>query len=184
MQGMKVLLFVDSEPVEGALVKGYSARSDMCLLTGMFWRLAHKWDIKIKVVHVSGEDLVQPDLLSREWVTIEPAQRLTERAFESACAAGKEPTHFVGKEREHVPREVREARMAEVEKRLRPRVDWFNPDYAATGGVLQMIAEKQREAGGAYLTMVVVPYRPNCRWWSLTLCGPSARCSCMAAKYC
>ena len=35
-----ILMFVDSEPVQGALVKGYSAREDMCELTGVFWRLA------------------------------------------------------------------------------------------------------------------------------------------------
>ena len=32
-----VLLLVDAEAVEGALVKGYSARSDLCELTGVFW---------------------------------------------------------------------------------------------------------------------------------------------------
>jgi hypothetical protein len=37
LRGKKVLIFVDSEPVEGALVKGYSALEDMSELTGMFW---------------------------------------------------------------------------------------------------------------------------------------------------
>ena len=35
-----ILLFVDSEPVQGALVKGYSAKEDMCELTSVFWKLA------------------------------------------------------------------------------------------------------------------------------------------------
>ena len=34
------LLFVDSEPVQGALVKGYSSKEDLCELVGVFWRLA------------------------------------------------------------------------------------------------------------------------------------------------
>ena len=39
------LLFVDSESVQGglvkgALVKGYSAREDMCELVSVFWRCA------------------------------------------------------------------------------------------------------------------------------------------------
>jgi hypothetical protein len=38
--GKRVLLFVDSEAVEGALVKGYSARDDMCWLTSVFWEQA------------------------------------------------------------------------------------------------------------------------------------------------
>ena len=32
-----VLLLVDAEAVEGALVKGYSSRSDLCELVGVFW---------------------------------------------------------------------------------------------------------------------------------------------------
>ena len=35
-----ILLLVDAEDVEGALVKGYSARCDICELIGQFWDLA------------------------------------------------------------------------------------------------------------------------------------------------
>ena len=49
------LLFVDSEPVQGALVKGYSAKEDLCELTGVFWKLA----LSIKVQ--SYIDLVSTD---------------------------------------------------------------------------------------------------------------------------
>ena len=35
----RVILLIDSEAVEGALVKGYSGRSDICELTGVFWAL-------------------------------------------------------------------------------------------------------------------------------------------------
>ena len=38
--GSWILIFVDSEPVLGALVKGYSSKEDMCELTGVFWQLA------------------------------------------------------------------------------------------------------------------------------------------------
>jgi hypothetical protein len=34
-----LILLVDAEAVEGALVKGYSARSDLCELVGIFWDL-------------------------------------------------------------------------------------------------------------------------------------------------
>ena len=37
LRGKKAILLVDSESVEGALVKGYSARSDMTWLTAVFW---------------------------------------------------------------------------------------------------------------------------------------------------
>ena len=38
--GKYVLLLVDAEAVEGALVKGYSSKEDMCELVGLFWDLA------------------------------------------------------------------------------------------------------------------------------------------------
>ena len=40
LKGSSSLLFVDSESVQGALVKGYSAREDMCELVSVFWRIA------------------------------------------------------------------------------------------------------------------------------------------------
>ena len=38
--GKYVLLLVDAEAVEGALVKGFSSKEDMCELVGLFWDLA------------------------------------------------------------------------------------------------------------------------------------------------
>jgi hypothetical protein len=40
LRGAKALLLVDSEPVEGALVKGYSSKEDVCDLVGVFWSQA------------------------------------------------------------------------------------------------------------------------------------------------
>jgi hypothetical protein len=40
LRDRSVLLLVDAEAVEGALIKGYSARSDLCELVGIFWDLA------------------------------------------------------------------------------------------------------------------------------------------------
>ncbi|OLQ02504.1 hypothetical protein AK812_SmicGene14638 [Symbiodinium microadriaticum] len=39
IHGKLVLLFIDSEPVEAALIKGYSAKEDVCELVGIFWEL-------------------------------------------------------------------------------------------------------------------------------------------------
>ena len=41
------LLLVDSESVQGALVKGYSAREDVCELVGVFWKIA--LDLKVNL---------------------------------------------------------------------------------------------------------------------------------------
>jgi hypothetical protein len=40
LRDAKALLLVDSEPVEGALVKGYSSKEDVCDLVGVFWSQA------------------------------------------------------------------------------------------------------------------------------------------------
>ena len=42
LEGAKVLLFLDSEAVEGALVKGYSSKDDLCWLISVFWDQALK----------------------------------------------------------------------------------------------------------------------------------------------
>ena len=52
VQGKRALLFVDAEAVEGALIKGYSGRSDICELVGLFWALIRGLDILIYVDRV------------------------------------------------------------------------------------------------------------------------------------
>ena len=52
VQDASVLLLVDAEAVEGALVKGYSARADLCELVGRFWDLALKYNCSIYIDRV------------------------------------------------------------------------------------------------------------------------------------
>jgi len=47
-----VLLFVDAEAAEGALVKGYSSRTDVSLLVGRFWDLAQELNCSIYIDRV------------------------------------------------------------------------------------------------------------------------------------
>ena len=42
LRSKHVLLLIDSEAVEGALIKGYSGTEDVCELVGLFWDLAAK----------------------------------------------------------------------------------------------------------------------------------------------
>ena len=53
--GMSVTIMVDSESVEGALVKGYSRRSDMCELTSEFWDLADRLKLETYIDRVSTD---------------------------------------------------------------------------------------------------------------------------------
>ena len=45
-------LLVDAEAVEGALVKGYSARSDLCELVGIFWDLVLELKVLVYIERV------------------------------------------------------------------------------------------------------------------------------------
>ena len=74
------LLFVDSEPVQGALVKGYSAKEDLCELVGVFWRLALEIQVNLYIDRVPT-DSNPSDPPSRDqldvgrklgWLTIDP----------------------------------------------------------------------------------------------------------------
>ena len=55
LQGKTVLLFVDAEAVEGALVKGYSARSDVCELVGLFWDMALDLGCSVYIDRISTD---------------------------------------------------------------------------------------------------------------------------------
>ena len=78
--GADVILLIDSEAVEGALVKGYSSREDLCLLVSVFWDLALKYRVRIFIDRVST-DANPADWPSRDrlelgfeagWLTTEP----------------------------------------------------------------------------------------------------------------
>jgi hypothetical protein len=47
-----VILLVDAEAVEGALVKGYSALEDICELIGKFWDLALELNCSVYIDRV------------------------------------------------------------------------------------------------------------------------------------
>ncbi len=55
LRGSWSLLFVDSEPVQGAPVKGYSSREDMCELVGIFWQLALELRVNLYIDRVSTD---------------------------------------------------------------------------------------------------------------------------------
>ena len=55
VSGKKLLLFVDSEAVEGALVKGYSSREDLSELVGKFWEQAARLDCLVYICRVSTD---------------------------------------------------------------------------------------------------------------------------------
>jgi len=52
LAGSCSLLPVDSEPVQGALAKGYSAREDLCELVGAFWNIALELRVQLYINRV------------------------------------------------------------------------------------------------------------------------------------
>ena len=76
--GADVFIMIDSEAVEGALIKGYSSRSDICELVSVFWDLALKYRVRIFIDRISTDanpaDWPSRDDLARGeaagWVTV------------------------------------------------------------------------------------------------------------------
>ena len=52
LRNKHVLLLIDSEAVEGALIKGYSGAEDVCELVGLFWDLAASLKCQIYIDRV------------------------------------------------------------------------------------------------------------------------------------
>ena len=50
-----LILLIDSEAVEGALIKGYSSREDMCGIISVFWELALKLRVRVFIDRISTD---------------------------------------------------------------------------------------------------------------------------------
>ena len=80
IQGRKILMMIDSESSLGALVKGYSAREDLCRLVGVFWEIGLKLDVMIYLDRISTDANPADDpsrdeiekLLKRGWIMTQP----------------------------------------------------------------------------------------------------------------
>ena len=55
VQNADIIMLIDSEAVEGALIKGYSNREDLCLIISVFWDLALKLRSRIFIDRVSTD---------------------------------------------------------------------------------------------------------------------------------
>ncbi|CAL1129875.1 unnamed protein product, partial [Cladocopium goreaui] len=55
VRGADVILLIDSEAVEGSLVKGYSSRDDLCRIISLFWDLAFQLRVRIFIHRVSTD---------------------------------------------------------------------------------------------------------------------------------
>ena len=69
LRNKDVLLLIDSEAVEAALVKGYSSKEDLCELVEIFWELALEYRINFFIDRVSI-DAIPADWLSRDLLEI------------------------------------------------------------------------------------------------------------------
>ena len=69
LQGADVLLLIDSESVEGALIKGYSSREDLCEIISVFWDLALQLRVRVFIDRIST-DANPADWPSRDRLTL------------------------------------------------------------------------------------------------------------------
>ena len=64
-----IIIFTDSEVVEGALVKGYSSRSDVCHLVGVFWEMVADLESLVFITRVSTDANIA-DTISRHDLSV------------------------------------------------------------------------------------------------------------------
>ena len=64
-----LIVFTDSEVVEGALIKGYSSRSDVCHLVGLFWEIVSDLETLVYVTRVSTDANIA-DTISRHDMSV------------------------------------------------------------------------------------------------------------------
>ena len=53
--GADIILLIDSEAVQGALIKGYSSREDLCELISVFWNLALELKARVFIDRISTD---------------------------------------------------------------------------------------------------------------------------------
>lgn len=55
LRGTDLFIFIDSEVVESALIKGYSSRQDICSLISVFWDIVLRMQIRVFVDRVATD---------------------------------------------------------------------------------------------------------------------------------
>ena len=55
VRGSDLLLLIDSEAVEAALIKGYSSREDLCSIISVFWDLALSLRVRVFIDRISTD---------------------------------------------------------------------------------------------------------------------------------
>eukprot|EP00435_Cladocopium_sp_Y103_P019288 s2614_g4.t1 len=88
IEGTDLILLIDSEAVEGALIKGYSSREDLCEIISLFWNLAFQLKVRVFIDRVST-DANPADWPSRNKLSIGEAVgwRTVQASWPSAIAA-------------------------------------------------------------------------------------------------
>ena len=167
MRGCVLWMAVDNLVSVNLLQHFRVTAPELAELMRRIYRLCAKFSIKLKVQHVAGVDLILPDTMSRELCAMEPRQRLTLREFNRVVFFTGRPTSYLGRERDHVDVATLDALRSEVESGSRSRVDWFNPQYNQTALFLKSMRGMAASIPG-YIGVMLVPHRPDCRWWNLT----------------
>ena len=61
LRGADIILLINSEAVEGALIKGYSSKEDLCELIAVFWNLAFQLRARVFI------DTILTDANPADW---------------------------------------------------------------------------------------------------------------------
>ena len=86
LTGKDVLILIDSEPVESALVKGYSSKGDLCELIAVFWDLVLSLQCNAFIDPISS-DANPADWPSRDQLEIGRGSRLAHGQVSMAASS-------------------------------------------------------------------------------------------------
>ena len=70
IKGKRIVLLVDSEAVEGALIKGYSSKEDLCHATCVFWEIARREGTHVYVDRVPTDGNLADGTSRASWRSV------------------------------------------------------------------------------------------------------------------
>ena len=154
------LLLIEADNMVAIRVSrtGHSRKGDMQELVLRILEAARRFGIELKLVHTPGALLIRPDLTSRGDLVREPRQRLKVEAFRVLESRFGPFTGFLGAEREFAFGSSDTAQTARL---------FAHASSDTVGSLLRRLCERRADGEKEMRAVVIVPYAPMARWWSL-----------------
>jgi hypothetical protein len=154
------LLLIEADNMVAIRVSrtGHSRKEDMQELVVRILETARRFAIELKLVHTPGALLIRPDQTSRGDLVREPRQRLKVEKFRLIESRYGPFTGFLGAEREFARGTLDTTPAAKL---------FAHASYDTVGSLLRRLCERRADGEKDMTAVVVVPYAPTAKWWSL-----------------